>query len=264
MLASDNTSLNPAKIFLSVKLFENLVNEKRSGIAHLKLFPTSFSLISCFKLTKRMFINYLMMRSTFYGGSELSTNCNTTRAHLDLDPKTKRFLVGWTEIYFIRDYYLHRNLSLKSTFDRCYDLYELSTYLPSSASFSFIFGLFKQTLQTLLRISVKKCPSSIWCQDSNSQPSDYESPLLTTRPGLPITLPRWRSRPNGSGMYVSNWTWITHRLLIRLYFASMHVTCIEWTLVQSNQKEQKTNCILFEWKEHETHLIFGGCWLRAM
>ena len=112
-----------------MKLFEKLVNEKRSGIAHLKLFPTSFSLISCFKLTKRMFINYLMMRSTFYGGSELSTNCNTTRAHLDLDPKTKRFLVGWTEIYFIRDYYLHRNLSLKSTFDRCYDLYELSTYL---------------------------------------------------------------------------------------------------------------------------------------
>ena len=30
-----------------------------------------------------------------------------------------------------------------------------------------------------------KCPSSIWCRDSNSQPSDYESPPLTTRPGLP-------------------------------------------------------------------------------
>ena len=29
MLASDNTSLNPAKIFLSVKLFENLVKEVR-------------------------------------------------------------------------------------------------------------------------------------------------------------------------------------------------------------------------------------------
>ena len=32
---------------------------------------------------------------------------------------------------------------------------------------------------------MKKCPSSIWRQDSNSQPSDYESPPLTTRPGLP-------------------------------------------------------------------------------
>ena len=31
----------------------------------------------------------------------------------------------------------------------------------------------------------KICPSSIWHQDSNSQPSDCESPPLTTRPGLP-------------------------------------------------------------------------------
>ena len=34
----------------------------------------------------------------------------------------------------------------------------------------------------LQQINVKKCPSSIWCWDSNSQPSDYESPPLTTRP----------------------------------------------------------------------------------
>ena len=34
---------------------------------------------------------------------------------------------------------------------------------------------------------VKKCPSSIWCQDSNSQPLEHESPPITTRPGL---LPR--------------------------------------------------------------------------
>ena len=31
----------------------------------------------------------------------------------------------------------------------------------------------------------EKCPSSIRRRDSNSQPSDYESPHLTTRPGLP-------------------------------------------------------------------------------
>ena len=31
----------------------------------------------------------------------------------------------------------------------------------------------------------EKCPLSIWCQDSKSQPSDYESPPLNTRPGLP-------------------------------------------------------------------------------
>ena len=30
----------------------------------------------------------------------------------------------------------------------------------------------------------EKCPASIWRRDSNSQPSDYEPPPLTTRPGL--------------------------------------------------------------------------------
>ena len=29
------------------------------------------------------------------------------------------------------------------------------------------------------------CPSSIWRQDSNSQPLEHESPPITTRPGLP-------------------------------------------------------------------------------
>ena len=33
-------------------------------------------------------------------------------------------------------------------------------------------------------MNVKKCPSSIQHRDSNSQPSDYESPPFTTRPGL--------------------------------------------------------------------------------
>ena len=56
---------------------------------------------------------------------------------------------------------------------------------PTPASFSFIFVFFKQTLQFFQQINVKKCPSSIRRQDSNSQPSDYESPPLTTRPGLP-------------------------------------------------------------------------------
>ena len=56
---------------------------------------------------------------------------------------------------------------------------------PTLVSFSFIIVLFKQTLQFLQQINVKKCSSSIWHQDSNSQPSDCESPPLTTRPGLP-------------------------------------------------------------------------------
>ena len=54
---------------------------------------------------------------------------------------------------------------------------------------SFIFGLFKQTsLQFLQQIYVKKCPSSIQCQDSNPQPSEHEPPPITTRPGFPQML----------------------------------------------------------------------------
>ena len=34
---------------------------------------------------------------------------------------------------------------------------------------------------------LKKCPPSIWCKNSNSQPLEHESPPLTTRPGLPPT-----------------------------------------------------------------------------
>ena len=45
--------------------------------------------------------------------------------------------------------------------------------------------LFKHTLQFLLQIIVKKCPSSIQCRDSNSRPLEQESPPITTRPGLP-------------------------------------------------------------------------------
>ena len=49
----------------------------------------------------------------------------------------------------------------------------------------FIFCFFKQTsLQFLQQIHVKKCPSSIRCQDSNPQPLEHESPPITSRSGL--------------------------------------------------------------------------------
>ena len=51
--------------------------------------------------------------------------------------------------------------------------------------YSIYFRLFIETIQILQQINVKKCPSSIQCWDSNSQPSDFESPPLTTKPGLP-------------------------------------------------------------------------------
>ena len=53
------------------------------------------------------------------------------------------------------------------------------------ASFRVYFRLFKQTLQFLQQIYVKKSPSCIRCWDSNPQPSVHESPPITTRSGLP-------------------------------------------------------------------------------
>ena len=40
----------------------------------------------------------------------------------------------------------------------------------------------------LQQIYVKKCPSSIQCWDLYPRPSECESPLITTRPRLPLTL----------------------------------------------------------------------------
>ena len=49
---------------------------------------------------------------------------------------------------------------------------------------------FKQTIKILLQINVKKCPTSVQGRDLNSQPFDYVSPLLTTRPGLLLRHPK--------------------------------------------------------------------------
>ena len=51
--------------------------------------------------------------------------------------------------------------------------------------FSFIFSLFNPTLQFFTINKSEKCPISIWRHDSNSQPSNYKSPPLATRPGHP-------------------------------------------------------------------------------
>ena len=57
---------------------------------------------------------------------------------------------------------------------------------PSPASFSFIFRLFETNINTVLQqINVKKCPSNKRCWNLNPQPSEHESPPITTRPGLP-------------------------------------------------------------------------------
>ena len=41
----------------------------------------------------------------------------------------------------------------------------------------------------------EKCPSSIWCRDSNSRPLEHESPPITTRPGLKLNIFSVRPMP---------------------------------------------------------------------
>ena len=63
--------------------------------------------------------------------------------------------------------------------------YYLLLNWPTPASFSFIFFFSNTHYNFTTNRNVKKCPSSIWCRDSNSRPLELESPPTTTRPGLP-------------------------------------------------------------------------------
>ena len=56
---------------------------------------------------------------------------------------------------------------------------------PTPASFLFIFGIFKQTIQffTTNQCEKMKCPSMH--RDLNPRPLEYESSPITTRTGLP-------------------------------------------------------------------------------
>ena len=50
------------------------------------------------------------------------------------------------------------------------------------------FCLFWTNITILTSNKCEKCPSSIWCWDSNLQPSEHESPPITTRPGVIIVI----------------------------------------------------------------------------
>ena len=61
-------------------------------------------------------------------------------------------------------------------------LFKMSHPRPLCHLFSVFFN--QTSIQFLQQINVKKCPSSKQCWDSDSQPSDHESPPITTKPGL--------------------------------------------------------------------------------
>ena len=58
---------------------------------------------------------------------------------------------------------------------------------PTPASFSLIFGLFKQTIQFFATNQCEKCPNihPVYCSGIDPLTFWTESSLLTTRPGLP-------------------------------------------------------------------------------
>ena len=47
-----------------------------------------------------------------------------------------------------------------------------------------LFLSFQANITILTTNKCEKCPSSIWCWDSNSQPLEHKSPPIITRPGL--------------------------------------------------------------------------------
>ena len=59
----------------------------------------------------------------------------------------------------------------------------------SSASSSFIFGLFKQQHNIYIKINVKNDSHRMRCWDLNSRLLDRQSSPITTRPGLPHLTP---------------------------------------------------------------------------
>ena len=100
--------------------------------------------------------NFQWLDSIFGGGSDRITNCATT--------------ITYKSLY---------NISRKDGFLFFYKMGQPRPLYRLFLVFSYKHYKFLQ------QIYVKKCPTSIRCPDSNPQPSECESPPITTRPGLP-------------------------------------------------------------------------------
>ena len=98
-------------------------------------------------------------------------------------------------------------------------------YLRPFFSFIFVFST-KHQFNFTTNIC-KICPSSVWCRDSNPQPSEHESPPITTTPRFPskkyfsffFILPPFdvTSLTHAADNYNSrNWIWAeVYRLIMR-------------------------------------------------
>ena len=117
----------------------------------------------------------------------METSVTAKRFLLVLGPillKWCNFILRWFYLGFLINKKLiqrtrHRALNQHSI--NYAPIFTFSTRPLANCLFFVYFCLFKQTLQLLKQVNVKKCPSSILHRDLDSQPSDYKSPPLTTR-----------------------------------------------------------------------------------
>ena len=77
------------------------------------------------------------------------------------------------------------HLSLQTVIDTHYFAQSNVFLIGTTPAFFSFFRSF-QTNNTILTANMReKCPSSIWCWDSNPRPLECKSLPITTRPGLP-------------------------------------------------------------------------------
>ena len=83
-----------------------------------------------------------------------------------------------------------------------------------------LFSSFQTNITIFTSYICEKCPSSIQCLDSNPQPSEHESPPITTRPGLPsFQLQLFISLQQRTANITQLWTWIEVNWMIK----QMHI-----------------------------------------
>ena len=131
-----------------------------------------------------------------------------------------------------------------------------NSYLKNCANpglFFIYFCILKPTITNFKTNKyVKKCPSSVRCWDSNSQPLDHESPLITTRPGLPPNnsspYGQLRSITNHKLIILKNWTFsgdVQRDVYIEQFNSSKIVTWL-YLLQPANRNWNASKIILFE------------------
>ena len=121
------------------------------------------------------------------------------------------------------------------------------------------FWLFKQTIQLLQQINVKKCPSSIRCWDSNSPPLEHKSHPITTRPGLSIPLTLFLFLY----FFLFDLSFsLSHLLNISFWFFDTLI--LQTTLFANFSELSKTFSFAAKLKKNETLIRFAKTSLRCL